>query len=212
MSSGSSRSRERGRADQIDEHHRQLPPLGLKGRGRRAYDCQEIRRRCGLRRKGSDRLRKLPARAQRDTEFLEVLVSQLSQDLGLDFAIPEHLRIALQPQLTQPSRNIHKRPHRDGNRGAKATSVTDWRPAIRARRFPYLPGRSGVPRYTAALGSRPAVSGQTRRMAVARDVPAGRPVHRQAAPGARDDPDAALSPAGTAGAGCARCAGWSRTR
>jgi hypothetical protein len=36
--------------------------------------------------------------------------AQLGQDLGVNLVLPERRLIALQPQLPQPSRDIHKRP------------------------------------------------------------------------------------------------------
>ncbi len=67
--------RERGRSDQIDEHHRQLPPLGFGARSglwglRRWRDlgCRCHRER--WLRQSRDRLEQLHSRPERDTELL----------------------------------------------------------------------------------------------------------------------------------------------
>ena len=111
MSSGSSRADSAVEATRSTEHHRQLPPLGFeRGVAGGAYDCQVIRRRRGLRARAAIAFASFRRGSERDAEFLEVVVSQFGQDLGLDFAILEHLRIALQPQLPQPSRDVHPSP------------------------------------------------------------------------------------------------------
>ena len=46
-----------------------------------------------------------------DANFLEVVSSQLGQDLGVNLVFPERLFVALKPQLPQPSRNVHGRPN-----------------------------------------------------------------------------------------------------
>ena len=105
--------RELGRADQIAEQHRQLPPLGFEGLGvaRGAYGCRAdqtaSRPRAERAAIAFESFRAVP---ERDAEFLEILVRQFGQDLGLDLVVLERLRVALQPQLPQPSRDVHKRP------------------------------------------------------------------------------------------------------
>ena len=106
MSSGSSRADKRGRADQVAEHHRQLPPLGLR-RGHRRGDGRAGRRRPRPVREAGDRLEQLLARAERQAELLEVGFGQLGQHLPVDLVVAERLLVALQPQTAQPSGDVH---------------------------------------------------------------------------------------------------------
>jgi hypothetical protein len=55
----------------------------------------------------SDRLRQQAAVAEGNTEILKILICQLRRDSRRDVVLPEHMRIAFQPQPPQPSRNIH---------------------------------------------------------------------------------------------------------
>jgi hypothetical protein len=103
--------RQRGRPDQVAEHHRQLPPLGLG------------RRRCGWRRhlgrlfgegrrqsafaQRCDRLQQLQARTERQAEPLQMGLGQLRQHLGVDLVLTERRLIPLQPQIAKPRRDIH---------------------------------------------------------------------------------------------------------
>ena len=45
-----------------------------------------------------------------DANVFEIVSSQLGQDLGVNLVLPERLLIALQPQLPQPSRDVHEPP------------------------------------------------------------------------------------------------------
>ena len=45
--------------------------------------------------------------AEQDPELFQVSVGQLGQDLGVDRVLAERLLVALQPQIPQPSRDIH---------------------------------------------------------------------------------------------------------
>ena len=43
-----------------------------------------------------------------DAKVFEIVSGQLGQDLGVNLVLPERLLVALQPQLPQPSRDVHK--------------------------------------------------------------------------------------------------------
>ena len=43
-----------------------------------------------------------------DADVLEIVGSQLGQDACVNLVVPERLLIALQPQLPQPTRDIHE--------------------------------------------------------------------------------------------------------
>ena len=68
------------RADQIDEHHGELAPLGTAGgrRGGQGLRCQLL-----------DGRQQLFARSQGNAEFLEVRITELGQYLGIDLAVLE---------------------------------------------------------------------------------------------------------------------------
>ena len=95
--------RKLGRADQVTEQQRQLPPLGLCrprsgcGLGWRA----QFYWRCGSRLgQGGNRIEQLaPVPDGGDANVFEIVSSQLGQDLGVNLVLPERLLVALQPQL-----------------------------------------------------------------------------------------------------------------
>ena len=115
MSSGSRPAGERGRADQVDEHHRELPPLGLGGGA-------AGRARCGARPagcageacagpQGGDGVEQLAPVADRgDAEAAQVVGRQLGQDLGVDVVVAERLLVLAQAQPAQPSPDVHPVP------------------------------------------------------------------------------------------------------
>jgi hypothetical protein len=100
--------RQRRRTDEIAEHHRQLPPLGLGGvclRGGRGLV------RLGPKRSGiaerSDRLEQFQAMPEGQPQLLQVRVTERRQHRGVDGVIAERLGVLLQPEPTQPQRDIH---------------------------------------------------------------------------------------------------------
>ena len=103
--------RQLGRADQIAEQHRQLPPLGFR---RPNFGCCLtwgalfcLRRQSRFRQSG-DRFEELAAMSDDgDANVFEIVSSQLGQNLGVNLVLPERRLVALQPQLAQPRRNVH---------------------------------------------------------------------------------------------------------
>ena len=97
---------ERGRADQVDEHHRELAALGLERRrgsriGRRcgAGLGRGGRRRLGRGAQGGDRLEHpAPVADDGDADVLEVVGGQLRQDLAVDVVVAERLGVMLQTE------------------------------------------------------------------------------------------------------------------
>ena len=99
--------REGGRADQVDEHHRELPALRARDRrhgGRSGCRGWSVAAQLG------DRVEQLEAGPKRQAELLEVLVGQPGQHRGVDLGVAERRRVALQPEITQPNPDVHPRP------------------------------------------------------------------------------------------------------
>ena len=101
--------RQRRGADEIAEHHRQLPPLGLVTARRRCFDYGRLGRagRCAIA-QGSDRIdQSAPVPHRRDPDFLQVVRGQTRQHLPIDLIVAERRLVALQPQTFQPRRYVH---------------------------------------------------------------------------------------------------------
>ena len=102
--------RQRRRADQIAEHHRQLPPLGLAGPDAsilpRLHKLGRRDRRAGAREVRSqrgDRGQQLAPMADKiDAQILQIVGRQLAQDLGIDRVIVECRGVLFEPQPSQP--------------------------------------------------------------------------------------------------------------
>jgi hypothetical protein len=102
--------RQRRRADEIAEHHRQLPPLGgvLRLRTGRCGG----RRRClggGQTGDGSEETLAVP---ERHTELLEVDLGQLRQDVGVDFTRAKERLVLSEAEISEPTPDIHGRTPR----------------------------------------------------------------------------------------------------
>ena len=101
--------RQRRRADEIAEHHRQLPPLGLgrrlsSGRGqRRIRSGTCTSRQCG---DGVDK--EAPVADCGDAELFQILGGQLRQYPQVDLVLAESLLVSLQPEPPQPAPNVHR--------------------------------------------------------------------------------------------------------
>jgi len=105
--------RQRGRADQIAEHHRQLPPLRgvLRPRTGRCGG----RRRClggGQTGDGSEETLAVP---QWHTKLLEIGVGQLRQDIGVDLTRAKQRLILSEAEIPEPTPDIHGRTPRAPN-------------------------------------------------------------------------------------------------
>jgi hypothetical protein len=102
--------RQRRRADQIAEQHRQLPTFGLGGwpcgrpRHRRPFD--NGRRQCALAQR-RDGLQQFPARTDRQSQRCQIGLGQLRQRFGVDFILAKRWLVSRQPQAPQPRRNLH---------------------------------------------------------------------------------------------------------
>ena len=98
------------RADEIAEHHRQLPPLGgvLRLRTGRCGG----RRRClggGQTGDGSEETLAVP---ERHTKLLEMNVGQLRQDIGVDFTRAKERLVLSETETSEPTPDIHRRAPR----------------------------------------------------------------------------------------------------
>ena len=92
--------RERGRSDQVAEHHRELTAFGERA-GLRICSY-------GLRAQGSDRGEQFAAMADRDhTETDQVVSGELAQYLDIDIVLAERLFVLFESQVAQPGRDVH---------------------------------------------------------------------------------------------------------
>jgi hypothetical protein len=102
--------RQRRRTNEITEHHRQLAPLGLRGR-RYIRDC---RRHCRGGRRGVERGdggQKLAAMTDRGhANADQVLSCQLRQNRGIDVVVTKSGLVLPQIQAAQPRGNVHQAP------------------------------------------------------------------------------------------------------
>ena len=101
--------RQRGGADHVAEHDRQLTPLGLGCDVRRGRSRHVLRRGSpGTRRKIGDRFQQSPAMADRGhAKFFQIIGRQLWQDAQIDLVLAESLLVSLQPEPTQPASYVH---------------------------------------------------------------------------------------------------------
>src|SRR5258707_7350170 len=96
--------RERSRANKIGEHHRELTSLGLGPRSRRGSRSDLIEFR--------NRAQYLPAMAERDTDFFEVMVGQIAENAWINVVLGKGLRVLPQAKCVEPVRNLlHGGPH-----------------------------------------------------------------------------------------------------
>ena len=115
MSSGSSRaasSVEPTRSQNSTVSCRRSASAGLGSGLRPRLEAlgRRVRRRSRLG-QGGNRFEELaPVPDGGDAKVFEIVSRQLGQDLGVNLVLPERLLVALQPQLPQPSRDVHKRP------------------------------------------------------------------------------------------------------
>jgi len=90
--------RERGRADKIAEHHRQLPAFGL-GRRRCIARCRRYRGSGHLGAERGNRIEQPAAMAPKHhAEILEILRRELRQRVPIDFVVAERRHITLKAQ------------------------------------------------------------------------------------------------------------------
>jgi hypothetical protein len=103
--------RQRGRADEIAEHHRELPAFGFTPRCECCGRCGRQPWRIGYGRgsaQGGDGIEQLAPVADRcDANLPEVIRCQLRQHLPIDLVIAEGRHIALKAQTLQPRLYVH---------------------------------------------------------------------------------------------------------
>jgi hypothetical protein len=97
--------RQCGRADEVDEHHGELPALGgLRVRASRHRGWRN-RGRAGVR----NRLEQALAMPQRHTELFEIALGQLPEHLDVYFVVAENGLVAAKPEAAQPITDVHAR-------------------------------------------------------------------------------------------------------
>jgi hypothetical protein len=105
--------RQRRRADQIAEHHHQLPPLGgvLRLRtGRCGWDDRYLGG--GQTDDGSEETLAVP---KRHAKLLEIGLGQLRQDIRVDFTRTKEGLVLSEAETSQPTPDIHSRAPRNGS-------------------------------------------------------------------------------------------------
>jgi hypothetical protein len=97
------------RTDEVAEHHRQLPPLGLLGG--RGLGSGNRRGGSGRGSQSGDRFQQPTAVAERgNANFLQFLGRQARQQIGSNVVLGKGRRILLQAKAAQPRRNVHAPP------------------------------------------------------------------------------------------------------
>ncbi len=109
--------RKRCRTGEVDEHHRQMTPLGSQGLRSAGVRGGGLRRHRGSygfgfgpepRRKRRDRRKQFLAMTQRsDAEFAQIVRCQAGQDFGIDIVVAKRPLVLIEPQSVQPSCHIH---------------------------------------------------------------------------------------------------------
>ena len=102
--------RQRRRADEIAEHHRQLPPLGVVVRLSTGQygGCRQ----CLGGGQTGDGFEETLAVPERHTKLLEVDVGQLREDIGVDFTRAKERFVLSETETSQPTPDIHGRTPR----------------------------------------------------------------------------------------------------
>src|SRR4029077_16799122 len=90
--------RERCRTNKISEHQREMTPLGRGPRSRRGSRSGLIEFR--------NRAQYLPAMAERDTDFFEVMVSQIAQNAWINVVLGKAPGVLPQAKCVEPVRNL----------------------------------------------------------------------------------------------------------
>ena len=102
--------RQRGRAHQVTEQHRELPPLGVWSHPRGCSLGRLMRQRVpfgclGLAPQGGDGIEQPATMAdQGNAEVLEVVAGQIGQEIDVDLVVAERLLVALEPEALVTSR------------------------------------------------------------------------------------------------------------
>ena len=96
--------RERCRANKISEHDREMTSRGCGPRSRRWSRSGLIELR--------NRAQYLPAMAERDTDFFEVMVGQIAQNAWINVVLGKALRVLPQAKCVEPVRNLLHWLHR----------------------------------------------------------------------------------------------------
>ena len=153
--------RQRGRADQIDEHHRELPALGV-ARSRRPQTTRlgPIPRRPLVQSRYS--LEQPPAVAQVETKLPQIGIGQIAQDVARDAVLGERLSMMAEPLLGEPARDVeHFAPQAIARRerstpGLAAAAVSRrevWAPERNRRRTPLHAVRAWLTRRFRSLSA-----------------------------------------------------------
>ena len=131
------------RADEVDEHHRQLAPLGLAGSAARACAGASapgaadggVR---AARRAAIASSSRAPVADRGDPDLPQSSAVGQPGRLGVDIVVAERLLVLAQAQPAQPSPDVHHRPSRSG-------ALAPWAQSIPSRVGPTRPmaGRGG---------------------------------------------------------------------
>ena len=134
--------RERGRADEVAEHDRELTALGgvqwaRRGGGRsRNGDC-----RCALPKgfETTNRAQQLAAMAEQYAQLLQILIRQIGEDAEIDPVLAKRGRVLLQTDPAEPTVDVQVQSPRALS-AAPFEKVASSTPAVISRDFLNQPG------------------------------------------------------------------------
>jgi hypothetical protein len=114
MSSGVEPARERGRADEVSEHHSQLATFGVLSPGWLARRGHQGRR-YGSRSVAeiADRAQQFAPITEQDTEVFKVLVREVGKDAQVNAIFDKAIGVLGHPEHFEPVRNLLHRGHQD---------------------------------------------------------------------------------------------------
>ena len=101
--------RQRGRADEIAEHHRELAALGgvqRARRGRRRSRNGDCRRALLHGFEIGNRAQQLAAMAEQEAQLLQILIRQIGEDAEIDPVLAKRLRVLLQTDPAEPTVDV----------------------------------------------------------------------------------------------------------
>ena len=106
--------RERGRANEVAEHDRELTALGGVQQARRGWSrCGCGTCRCALLNSFEigNRAQQLTAMAEQDAQLLQILIRQIGEDAEIDPVLAKRLRVLIQTDPAEPTIDVQDHPY-----------------------------------------------------------------------------------------------------
>ncbi len=115
---------ERGRVDEIAEHHGELTPLAIAAPRRRVrVDAGGSVDRRGVAAESGNRLQQLLAWSERNVETLQILLRQLAQDVEIDLVLEEARRVLFEAERLEPLIDIASQGAPSGGRRSRQAAA-----------------------------------------------------------------------------------------